>query len=223
MLMVGILAAFLSPLLSIVAILVLFASLVGLLIRILIRRPWTNWGIAAIASFILIFVFSGVSNAVYGPASQEQAAAPEKTEVAPSETGKEPAAKPKENAESGDDGSEQAAAKPEPEHNSKPEPEPRPKPEPEPAAKVKLQGASEKQSSRFDATVTVSRVVDGDTIEISPVIDGVEEVRLIGVDTPETKDPDEGEEPYGPEASAFATDELAGLPDTGHRRLSEVS
>jgi micrococcal nuclease len=56
----------------------------------------------------------------------------------------------------------------------------------------------------------VARVVDGDTIEISPAIDGVVEVRLIGVDTPETKDPDESVEPYGPEASAFATDELTG-------------
>jgi micrococcal nuclease len=56
----------------------------------------------------------------------------------------------------------------------------------------------------------VARVVDGDTIEILPVIDGVEEVSLIGVDTPETKDPDEGVEPYGPEASDFATDELTG-------------
>ena len=61
-----------------------------------------------------------------------------------------------------------------------------------------------------DATVTVSRVVDGDTIEISPAVDGIDEVRLIGVDTPETVDPAEGVEPYGPEASAFATDELGG-------------
>jgi micrococcal nuclease len=56
----------------------------------------------------------------------------------------------------------------------------------------------------------VSQVVDGDTIEIFPAIDGIDEVRLIGVDTPETKDPDEGVEPYGPEATAFATDELTG-------------
>ena len=62
----------------------------------------------------------------------------------------------------------------------------------------------------FDATVTVSRVVDGDTIEISPAVDGNEEVRLIGMDTPETKDPSEGIEPLGPEASAFATEELTG-------------
>jgi micrococcal nuclease len=61
-----------------------------------------------------------------------------------------------------------------------------------------------------DATVTVSRVVDGDTIEISPAVNGIEEVRLIGVDTTETKDPSEGVEPYGPEASRFATRELSG-------------
>jgi len=62
----------------------------------------------------------------------------------------------------------------------------------------------------YDTTVTVSRVVDGDTVEISPRIGGNEEVRLIGIETPETKDPSEGVEPYGPEASAFTTDELTG-------------
>ena len=70
--------------------------------------------------------------------------------------------------------------------------------------------ASGEQSGDRDATVTVSRVVDGDTIEISPAVDGNNEVRLIGVDTPETKDPSEGIEPLGHEASAFAADELAG-------------
>jgi micrococcal nuclease len=59
-------------------------------------------------------------------------------------------------------------------------------------------------------TATVSRVVDGDTIEISPAIDGKEEVRLIGVDTPETVDPTTGVQPYGPEASQFTTQELEG-------------
>jgi hypothetical protein len=67
-------------------------------------------------------------------------------------------------------------------------------PEPEPAANA----ASHGSSGRYDATVTVSRAVDGDTIEISPRIAGNEEVRLIGMDTPETKDPSEGIEPYGP-------------------------
>jgi micrococcal nuclease len=70
--------------------------------------------------------------------------------------------------------------------------------------------APEVASGDHDASVTVSRVVDGDTIEVSPAVGGIDEVRLIGIDTPETKDPAEGIEPYGPEASAFATDELSG-------------
>ncbi len=61
-----------------------------------------------------------------------------------------------------------------------------------------------------DATVTVSRVVDGDTVEISPGINGIEDIRLIGMDTPETVDPGEEVEPLGPEASSFATEELTG-------------
>ena len=65
-------------------------------------------------------------------------------------------------------------------------------------------------SEAGSSTVMVSRVVDGDTIEISPAVEGIDEVRLIGVDTPETTDPEEGVEPMGPEASAFATEELDG-------------
>jgi micrococcal nuclease len=49
---------------------------------------------------------------------------------------------------------------------------------------------------------TVARVVDGDTVDVS--IGGHQErVRLIGIDTPETKDPDRPVECYGPEASAI--------------------
>ena len=70
--------------------------------------------------------------------------------------------------------------------------------------------ASPAAGENYDATVTVSRVVDGDTVEISPSINGIEDVRLIGVDTPETVDPEEEVEPYGPEASDFATSELTG-------------
>ena len=70
--------------------------------------------------------------------------------------------------------------------------------------------ASPTSGGNYDATVTVSRVVDGDTVEISPSIGGTEDVRLIGVDTPETVDPEEEVEPYGPEASDFATSALEG-------------
>ncbi len=47
--------------------------------------------------------------------------------------------------------------------------------------------------------------VDGDTLDIAFSIDGravVERVRLIGIDTPETKKPNTPIECYGPEASA---------------------
>jgi micrococcal nuclease len=96
-------------------------------------------------------------------------------------------------------------------------PPPKPKPRPESPSPDSSAPASTSASAspaagggNYDATVTVSRVVDGDTIEVSPAVDGNEEVRLIGIDTPETKDPSEEVEPLGPEASAFATDALMG-------------
>ena len=46
---------------------------------------------------------------------------------------------------------------------------------------------------------TVKRVVDGDTL----VLENGERVRLIGVDTPETKDPRRPVEHYGKEAAEF--------------------
>jgi micrococcal nuclease len=53
-----------------------------------------------------------------------------------------------------------------------------------------------------DGRATVTEVVDGDTIDVE--IGGrTERVRLIGIDTPETKKPDNPVECYGPEASAF--------------------
>jgi micrococcal nuclease len=57
------------------------------------------------------------------------------------------------------------------------------------------------------ATVRVTRVVDGDTIDISPSVRGLSRVRLIGMDTPEVYF---DTQPYGPEASAFAKQHLEG-------------
>lgn len=55
--------------------------------------------------------------------------------------------------------------------------------------------------------VTITRVVDGDTVDISPSVEGFSRVRLIGVDTPEVYF---GGQPYGAEASAFAKERLEG-------------
>jgi micrococcal nuclease len=61
--------------------------------------------------------------------------------------------------------------------------------------------------ANHNAKVEVTRVVDGDTIDISPSVEGRSRVRLIGMDTPEVHF---GTQPYGPEASAFAKRELEG-------------
>jgi micrococcal nuclease len=55
--------------------------------------------------------------------------------------------------------------------------------------------------------VTVTDVVDGDTIDVSAQVEGTNRIRLIGVDTPEVFG---GEEPCGPEASDFTTEQLEG-------------
>ena len=90
-------------------------------------------------------------------------------------------------------------------------PEPNPKPNPKPAQRPKSKQVAPPTNTvrPARATVTVSNVIDGDTIEVSPAVNGLKDVRLIGVDTPETVDPAEGVEPYGPQASEFTTRELS--------------
>ncbi len=53
----------------------------------------------------------------------------------------------------------------------------------------------------------VTNVVDGDTIDVS-INNQTKRVRLIGVDTPETKDPRKPIQCFGAEASAFTTKTL---------------
>lgn len=55
--------------------------------------------------------------------------------------------------------------------------------------------------------ITVYRTTDGDTVRITPEIDGQDKVRLIGVDAPETN-PER--EPYGEEAGRFTRESLEG-------------
>jgi len=64
-----------------------------------------------------------------------------------------------------------------------------------------------RESSRIFGYYRVSRVIDGDTIEVDKDGESVR-VRLIGVDTPETVDPDEPVGCYGPEASDYVKNEL---------------
>ncbi|WP_338754197.1 thermonuclease family protein [Bacillus sp. FJAT-52991] len=55
---------------------------------------------------------------------------------------------------------------------------------------------------------TVSYVVDGDTIDVLLPDNTTERVRMILVDTPETKHPRLGVQPFGPEASAYTKELL---------------
>ncbi len=62
--------------------------------------------------------------------------------------------------------------------------------------------AASTTSGVLTANATLVGVVDGDTIDVT--VDGVDErVRLIGIDTPETKKPDSPVECFGPEATSF--------------------
>ena len=60
-----------------------------------------------------------------------------------------------------------------------------------------------------ELTVPVVDVVDGDTIEVS-IGDQVEDVRYIGVDTPESVAPDQPVECFGKEASRFNAELVSG-------------
>ncbi|MBM7553232.1 thermonuclease family protein [Thalassobacillus pellis] len=63
-------------------------------------------------------------------------------------------------------------------------------------------------SENKTTNATVTRVVDGDTLEVS--MNGEkEDVRLLLIDTPETVHPDKPVEPFGKEASQFVKETLA--------------
>lgn len=56
----------------------------------------------------------------------------------------------------------------------------------------------------------VVRVIDGDTVQLLLARGQTEKVRLIGVNTPETKHPRKGVEPFGKQASAYTKKRLSG-------------
>jgi len=67
-----------------------------------------------------------------------------------------------------------------------------------------LVSCSSGTTTENEVLITILKVVDGDTVDIE--IDGhTERVRLIGVNTPETKHPTKPIECFGPEASAYLT------------------
>jgi micrococcal nuclease len=57
---------------------------------------------------------------------------------------------------------------------------------------------------------TVSEVVDGDTVHVDTAHHDEVEVRILGIDTPETRHPDKPVQCWGPQASDFAHETLDG-------------
>ncbi|MFB1080992.1 thermonuclease family protein [Jeotgalibacillus sp. JSM ZJ347] len=70
-----------------------------------------------------------------------------------------------------------------------------------------MAGCSDNELNGLSGNVTY--VVDGDTLDVKLEDGTVERIRLLLIDTPETKHPTVGVEPFGPEASAF-TSQLEG-------------
>lgn len=60
-----------------------------------------------------------------------------------------------------------------------------------------------------DVLYKIDRIVDGDTYVLVDKNGTKEKIRIIGADTPETKHPRKGKEPFGPEATAFAKRHLS--------------
>jgi micrococcal nuclease len=80
---------------------------------------------------------------------------------------------------------------------------------------VQLSGCSTLVNSRAHAdpvvtTATVLKVVDGDTVDIVDDVRGRLRIRLLGIDTPETKKPGYTVGCWGPQATQFARDTLIG-------------
>lgn len=72
------------------------------------------------------------------------------------------------------------------------------------AVATTLNGCTTAPNGPGDGLATVTHIVDGDTIDVE-IGNREERIRLIGIDTPETKKPNTPIQCYGPEASAFTT------------------
>jgi micrococcal nuclease len=180
------LSVLLSPLIAILALLVLIVAVFALVIRALRHRPLRRWGIIAATSLVVLLVFSGISNALYFGGGQEQASSPDQTQ--------QQSPRPEETTERVEkQQSEQAPQEIE-------EEEPDAERSASPAADVDESADGSEPSAKI-TEVMVTRVVDGDTIEISPAVDGKDTVRLIGIDAPEEAKSGCGAQPLAQEAA----------------------
>jgi predicted PurR-regulated permease PerM len=82
-----------SPFVVVVAALVLVVAVIALIFRFLRRRPLRRWGFIALASLLILIVFTSISNAVYPGLQSQQASSPsepkQEAKSAPPETATE--------------------------------------------------------------------------------------------------------------------------------------
>lgn len=154
----------------------------------LFKRYMKFAGIAFVVMFVAAII-AGPSEEKQLDESEQLATAPQATEQTQPEKQNEPPKQISDNPQP----EEPKAAVPETNQNTQPQPS-------------KNESQNNGQNEKY-ITATVIEIVDGDTIKVK--IDGKEEtVRLLLVDTPETKDPNEPVQPFGPEASQFAKETL---------------
>jgi micrococcal nuclease len=184
----GLLALF-SPFVMILAGLVLMAAIFALIIRFLKSRPLRRWSLVALTSLVLLLVFMGISNALYFSAQPEQADSPK-----PDKQTSKPDANP---------GSPEQAAK----HEGVEEPNQgqRDTDQADAKAQGRPNAAGNDDAEESQPSVMVMKVVDGDTIEISPSVGGKNTVTLVGIDAPEIRKPGCGPQPLSQEAADHAS------------------
>jgi micrococcal nuclease len=183
------LLALLSPFVMILAGFALIVAIFALVVRFLRHRPLRKWGLVALTSLVLLLVFMGISNALYFSGQPEQADSP----------------KPDEQALKTDANPEtpQQAGK----HNGveRPDQEQRNADQADANAKGRPSATGSGKAEGPQISVVVKRAVYGDTIEISPSVDGIGTVSLIGIDAPEGEKPGCGPQPLSYEASDYAS------------------
>jgi micrococcal nuclease len=184
----------LSPFVMIFAGLVLMAAILAFVVCFLRRSPVRRWGLVALTSFVLLFVFMGISNALYFSVQPEQASSPGPDIRTPS-TGAPP--RPPERSEkdaSGEQPNQTSQDADQADAKAKERPS---------AAGSDDAGGSDTEGSQ--PSVTVKRVLDGDTIEISPSVDDKGTVTLVGIDAPEIGKPGCAPQPLSQEAADHAS------------------
>ncbi|GAB7387423.1 hypothetical protein BSNK01_12590 [Bacillaceae bacterium] len=177
----------------------LLSSLIGIVIAAIfgLRRKaeWKTWLVASFGVFVMAMAFATNAPDIETANPQSEAAiASQETEIS-NET---EASSAQQNEQADKNSEEKVSAK---------------------AVPVAAKDTeAQTKPSRIKAKVT--NVLDGDTFEIS--LNGkTEKVRMLLIDTPETRHPDKPVQPFGPEATEFTKSLLAGKEVELERDVSE--